>query len=338
MDKGTVLLVTLWMLAILSLLAIGIGFRSTIDLRLVSYQIDSLKAYEIAKAGIIQAINELENDESETDTLWECGVTLEEDEQFDEKFKGVKVGEGHFDIYLEDQERKINLNTAPKAVLMQLLYGAANAGELADSIRAWRGDKGNDQPLPTFRDYSGKDYTCKGAPFDITAELLLVKDITPEIYDGIAGAPGLKELVTPYKPKDLKMDANTKEFKINVNTADQAVLEAVLAAYGFDRLSAANIVEHRKGVDADINKTMDNNTFSNMTELQSFLNPAEGEEPDATGLTNVIASRSSYFKIRSVGSLEGRKSGISKTITCVVKRDASTSLPRKTEIVSWSEE
>ncbi len=332
-DKGTVLLVTLWMLAILSLLAIGIGFRTTIDLRLVGFRMDSLKAYEIAKAGIIQAINEIENDKSATDTLWECGISLEQDETFDEKFRNVKVDEGHFDITLiEDQERRININRAPKLVLMNLLSDAANAGGLADSIRAWRGRLPNEDAPPSDDSYySGKGYTCKNAPFDVISELLLVKDIAPEIYSGQNQTGGLGNFVTVYGPE---------KFEININTIDETSLAAVLAALYLDRGAAASIVEYRAGNDKDINNTADNMVFKDFLEVESFFGEAEGggKDPKLANLQPLVVFGSQYFKICSVGSLEGRKSGIKKTITCIVKRETAQNPPHKTEIIGWFEE
>lgn len=334
MNKGTVLMVTLWILAILSLLAIGIGFRATIDLRLVGYRIDSLKAYEIAKAGVIYAINEIANDKSnDTDTLWECGITLGPDETFDGKFRNIKMGEGHFDVTsIEDQERKININRAPRPVLMNLLSGAANAGELADNIKAWRGPLPNEEaPSISAKDYSGKDYACKGAPFDVIAELLLVKDIMPEIYYGQDLANGLANLATVYGPE---------EFKVNINTIDETSLAAVLASVELDRGVAASIVEYRAGIDKDINNTLDNMVFKNFSEVESFFGEAEGggKDPKLVNLMPLVVFGSQYFKICSVGSLEGRKSGIKKMITCVVGRETGQNPPHKTEIIGWFEE
>lgn len=332
-NKGMVLMVTLWILAILSLLAIGIGFRTTIDLRLVGYRMDSLKAYEIAKAGIIYAINEIEEDRSATDTLWECGFTLEENETFDEKFKNVKVGEGHFDITsIEDQEKKININKAPRSVLVNLLSGAANAGELADNIRAWRGPLPNEEaPSLAAKDYLGKDYACKNAPFDVISELLLVKDITAEIYFGQNQTDGLGSFVTVYGLED---------FKININTIDETSLAAVLASLDLDRGAAAAIVEARAGNDKDINNTLDNMVFKDFSEVESFFGEAEGggKDPKLANLGPLVVFGSQYFKISSVGSLEGRKSAIKKTITCIVKRETAQNPPHKTEIIGWFEE
>jgi general secretion pathway protein K len=337
---GTILLVTLWLLAILSLLAIGIGFRTSIDLKLAGYQIDSLKAYEIAKAGIAKAMKELQKDESpDVDTIWECGITLKPDETLEERFKDIKVGEGRFGVSymdegqnklygIEDMQGKININTAPKDVLASL--PAQLTSELVDSIRAWRGDTGEGAPSPQPQDYADKPYTCKGASFDSVCELLLVKGVTKEIYYGENGN-GLKDLVTTFGPKD------PKEFKININTASQRTLEAVLGAFNLDRAAAENIAEYRAGEDKDISTRADNRAFANMTELLTFLKTAEGGDLNDTtlaNLTKVIVFNSSYFKIRSEGILEGSKSNICRTITCVVNRKSLEDM----DIISWVEE
>lgn len=325
--KATVLLVTLWILAILSLLAIGIGFRTSIELKLVGYQIDSLKAYEIAKAGVLKAINELEKDKAPNiDTIWECGITLKPDETLEGRFKGIKVGEGHFDVSLEDIQARININTAPVDILKRLSVKITN--EIADNIRAWRGDQ-DIPPTAINRDYSDKPYSCKNAPFDIVDELLFVKDITQEIFSGGEGETGIKDFITVYGPK---------EFKVNVNTADQKALEAL----GLGE-SAQYIVRYRTGEDGDIMRREDNKAFTGIEELKGFLKSAEGGGMDDTALENLhldtfCSVNSNYFSIKSIGALEARKSKIQKTIICIIKREVSAAPPRKTEIIRWFEQ
>lgn len=307
--KGTVLVVTLWILALLSLLAIGIGFRVSIDLKLAGYQVDSLKAYEIAKAGIIKVIAELQKDEKEeTDTLWECGITLNQDETFEEKFRNLentKMGEGHFEITcLEDAERRVNINSAPKNILMTLFPKITS--EIADNIKAW-------------------------GPFDALSELLLVKGVTEDIYFGTGEERGMKDLLTIYGPK---------EFKLNINTADEKILEAILELSNINKIIAQDIVQYRIGEDGDINLTLDNGVFTNANVVADFLT---GKGVDETVVANFINSNllifsSNYFRIRSVGVIERGKSKIQKAITCVIKRETAPSPPHKTEIISWFEE
>lgn len=322
--KATVLLVTLWILAILSLLAIGIGFRTSIELKLVGYQIDSLKAYEIAKAGVLKAINELEKDEAPNiDTIWECGITLKPDETLEGRFKDIKVGEGHFDVSLEDIQARININTAPMDILKALSLNITP--EIAKNIMKWRG------ALPAeLGDYSDKPYDCKKAPFDIPQELLLVKDVTQELFDEIKG------FITAYGPK---------EFKVNINTASQKTLEALLDAAGFEKTIAAEIVRYREGPDGDITKVSDNVSFNNSTDfrdyfIKTFLSIGENgsispqDDTKLNNLINLLSCNSSYFRIWSIGILDDRKSKISRTITCIVERGSD----KKIAIIGWLEQ
>lgn len=328
--RGAVLLVTLWILAILSLLAVGIGFRTSIELKLTSYQVDSLKAYEIAKAGVIKAINELERDKSpNTDTLWECGISVGQDETLEAKFKDIKIGDGHFKISytdetgneilgIQDLQGKINVNSANRDILKALSAGFTDY-TIPDNIRAWRGDAD-----ALNKNYSDKPYPCKGAPLDIIEELLLVKDMTQEIYDAIKGP------VTVY-PTDPK-----EKFALNVNTASQKALEAL----GLGE-SAAKIVIYRAGEDGDINTPADNKVFNNIDEVRYFLKSAIGGSFDDTALENLrlenlLCYGSNYFMIRSVGALEGKKARFRKVINCVVRRAAGADC--KTEVIGWFEE
>ncbi len=50
-NDGSILMVVLWILAFLVLLGLGLGYSTSIDQRLVSYQRDRLMALYLAKAG-----------------------------------------------------------------------------------------------------------------------------------------------------------------------------------------------------------------------------------------------------------------------------------------------
>ncbi len=344
-SKATILLTTLWILAILSLMAIGIGFRTSLELKLAEYQIDSIKARQIAMAGIIKAMNEMEKDtKRDTDTVWECGITLNPDENIEGKFKDIKVGDGHFEVSyindaqakvygIEDLQGKININTASVDVFKRLSSKITDT--LANNIAAWRGNQtaggaGN-------IDYSDKPYSCKAAFFDSIHELLLVKDFDPAIFyggqtqDGSGSELGIKDVITVYpKTKD--------NLKININTANQKVLEALGLG-----TAAAQIVMYRTGPDGDINKTDDNRVFT-MGNMDDYLKDALNDNGTlvATIHANLqkekteLVCNSSYFRITATGVLDSKKARITKSINCIVKRDPAGN--SKPEIIDWFEE
>jgi len=55
-NDGSILMVVLWILAFLVLLGLGLGYSTSIDQRLVSYQRDRLIALYLAKAGYFRAL------------------------------------------------------------------------------------------------------------------------------------------------------------------------------------------------------------------------------------------------------------------------------------------
>ena len=77
-------------------------------------------------------------------------------------------------------------------------------------------------------------YECKNGPFDDISEVRLVKGITPELFNGIAGTMGLSNYITVYGA--VKVEDNKFSFpgKININTAELPVLKVLLPAESED--------------------------------------------------------------------------------------------------------
>src|SRR5277367_4500671 len=61
-DRGVILIITLWILLILSVIALGFSIELHLEARLARYQVDSHTAYYLSKAGIERAMVELKND------------------------------------------------------------------------------------------------------------------------------------------------------------------------------------------------------------------------------------------------------------------------------------
>jgi len=63
----------------------------------------------------------------------------------------------------------------------------------------------------------GKSYGCSNGPFLSLKEMLLVRGMTPELFNGLEGGPGLSDMLTVHTSK-----------KVNINTASQALLAAMV--------------------------------------------------------------------------------------------------------------
>lgn len=284
--KGAILIITLWILSILTLFAIGLGYRMSLELKVVGYYRDSLKSFYIAKAGIQRAIAEKERE-------YKKGMGLEIDAlsepwaNDEEVFKKAQVGDGTFTVSyrlrendfdedfsvlygMMDERSKININKVSLEILRNLLRLCGAEEEEAKSIAAciidWR-DTNGDPVLDGVLGLIGAEdlyyqslempYHCKNADFDCAEELLLVKGVTPELFygedrdeDGILSAQeeGIKNYVTVYG-----------DGSINVNTARLMVLKAF---FGDDFPELANkILTYRKGMD-EKSGTIDDRWFT----------------------------------------------------------------------------
>jgi general secretion pathway protein K len=302
--SGTILITTLWILAILSILAVGIGFRVSIEARLSKYNMDKVKAEYCAKAGIVKAEAILSKDGSaEYDTIRECGITVPIDKELEGIFT-EKLGDGGFEVsYIEeglvhygmaDEERKININKADQVVLTTLL-GEANA-EVAASIMNWRGSARAPGGGAWDDDYESLSppYKCKHADFSCIEELMLVKGMTPELFGSI------KDYVTVYG----------KDGKVNINTATRKVM----LACGLGETLVNSIMDVRNGEDKTAG-TKDDGLVQDITpEATGKWDITSGER----NALNNFTTKSNYFRIESKGKVD--RSKIVRRIACVIDR------------------
>jgi len=221
--KAQALVVTLWVVLSLTVLAVSIGHRVSIGLRLSSYQRDKLKAFYLAKAAVNRVIAEINNDSSpEYDSLgdkWADNEEIFKKISFTNGNEYASVGYNIVDAYDEikiiygvvDEERKININTASPE-LLDVLFEESEidwaARDLINNILIWRGD------LPDAgKIYENLGYVCKSGRFKNIEELILVKGMTWEDIEK------LRKNITVYT-----------EGSININTVSPELLKIVARA------------------------------------------------------------------------------------------------------------
>lgn len=274
MTKGAILIVTTWILMILTLFAIGVGFRTGLEIKLTGYNLDRMKALYIAKAGAKKAIFEKWREYAENRSL-DIDAFSESWANNEEYFKDVKVGDGSFTLCylspeksrsnreitlygLEDESGKIDVNSSKsievlKNLLLDFGLELTNAEEIVASIQDWRdeddlatGAEGisagaEDSYYQTLE----TSYATSGRDFIALEELLLVKGITEGLFygedkdkDGKIGEyeKGIGSYLTIYG-----------DGSININTASKEVLNAAFGI-GYPDL-AQKISDYRKGVD-----------------------------------------------------------------------------------------
>ncbi len=318
--RGSILITTLWILTILALLAIGIGVRMSVDLKLTGFSLNRAKALYLAEAGFRKTVILLKEDDTKTlDTLnesWSCGYDRYEESNL---LKEIPLGEGSFtvsyaagadeneqELYLygaSAENGRININKAGDSLDLTFLPGVTT--DIAECILDWK-DEGSDAKLNGAEDGYYQDleppYECKDAPFSVPEELLLVKGVTREIYEGI------KDLITVYG----------EGAEINLNMAPEDVLAAVIGDE-YEGL-ARKIVIYRNGDDG-VPGTDDDRYFQQMSLVSAQLGLTGIDLPRMEDLIekNRFTVKSDVFRIRSSGSVADGK--VNKTINAVVSRD-----------------
>jgi len=325
-QKGATSIIALWILAILTVLAVGFAYRMSLELKLSGYQLERLKATYLARTGINRAIYELERD-----TTLNCDALNEPWGNNPEAFREVLVGDGTYTVSyswteseekerygLIDEERKININLASPQVLKGLfsliaerISSPIDAAELAACVQDWRDpDSTESEPNGAEEAYYQsleEPYHCKNGSFQTIEELLLVKGMTPEIFSAA------QDLITVYG-----------DGKVNINTASREVLEAL----GIGEELTDKILGFRRGED-NLLGTEDDGFFrvADYSQIKAALNgfgelsPEElAQLPYLSYLISrgLISVNSSYYRINSVGMCSGGR--VIKAITAVVQR------------------
>lgn len=225
-ERGLSLVLVLWLLALMFLIAPGFVYTMRIESAATSSFEDEASAWALAVAGVYMAAAEVSAD-YEVVASSEAGLVFLERNA--DGFlplpsrRDLKMGEGTVSYVIEDERAKINLNTAQRGVIDELLRlsGADSAARdaISDSIIDWRDENGDFHLNGAEGDYYGSlpfPYGSKDGPFDFTEELLLVKGVSREIFYGAGGESGIRRLVTVHG-----------DGRLNLNTAGEAALSAV---------------------------------------------------------------------------------------------------------------
>ena len=314
--EGMILVTTLWILALLTLLAIGIGVRMAVDIKLVGFSLNSLKARYLAEAGLRRTTTLFEGDGSKIidslNEVWSCGYDFDEEEYV---LKDIELGEGAFTVGYEfgkdedenpiylygasDEEGKLNINKIDAKLLAKL---PGFTDEIVAAVLDWRDEDSLTIDGAEDEYYKGLDnpYECKDAPLSVPEELLLVKGVTEEIYDGV------KDIITVY-PID-------GDGKVNINTAPEEVLAVLVGGEEFED-RPGKIIKDRNGQDNEPG-TKDDEIFNDINAIAAnyFLNKTQ---------KGYFKFSSNTFRVVSRGEVKGGRA--KQTIEAVVKRGEEAS-------------
>jgi len=177
-DKGLVIIAVLWMVVVLMVMSAILSRKSRIDMKVCTARLEAVRCKWACRAGIEKAMAVMNEDETENDSLLDVWSNNPED------FNDIPLDQCVFTVQVIDEASKLNINTATKEQLMGL---PDMVEEIADAIIDWRDS--DDTPSGAgvesgYYESLSYGYMARNGPFRTIRELLLVKDVTEELFYG----------------------------------------------------------------------------------------------------------------------------------------------------------
>ncbi|MDH7570046.1 MAG: type II secretion system protein GspK [Armatimonadota bacterium] len=231
-NAGSALVATLFVMVLLIALAAAAATQVRLHVRSARASVSELQRMQLAMAAVRYAEVVLRRDETATDSLDEEWALLGDGGRL-----AYSLEPGQFRVQIIDAASRININTATEEMLLHL-PGVEQS--LADAILDWREEGDTPRPSGAKADYYQAlptPYLPRGGPFETVGELLLVRDVTPELLYGPPQTTGLGEEPTTDKPLSewitvLSRERNVSaqgQPRVNLNTASA---EALMNAAG----------------------------------------------------------------------------------------------------------
>ncbi len=306
-ERGFVLVVVLWVLAILTVISVGFGRRAVLDRRAAAYTLDKTQAMFMARGAAERGIVELRNKAmvdayleqggyTGLDQQWNKPVNLFTEEGF---FKQEDEEEFEDDVcryVILDEASKVNINAAAVEVLEEL--PGLNRTQIR-KINQRRGTEDAEDGEPPQR-------------YHAIEELRYLEGMDDEEWYGDSRTPGLRDVITCYS-----------DGRININTASQAVLECVPELS--DGIIGA-LIAYRQGADGELN-TEDDQAFKTIDELVAYAGLAN---EDLEILNQYCSIDSRFFTVKGYAT---RRAGKVQAICDAVVEISGTGAT----VIQWRE-
>lgn len=289
--RGSFLILTSWLLALLALLALGVSFRGHLAVRMAAYALDVLHAQQAAHAGLARALEVLADDTNPFDALNESWAANEaafrdqvvwaERTRCDVAYEVPSTSGAAQTVYgVQDEQSRLHLNTASADMLARLPLMDADVAQAIVAFRDAAAQPAEDAHYQRLT----PPYRTKRAPFDTLAELRLVRGMTPARFQIVL------RYGTVYP---------TEGAPVNLNTAS----DIVLVALGLSPRLVEDLLRHRAGADG-LTGTSDDGVW-----VQPTIDPDEWpgmNADDAAALGALLAGgmldvRSAASRIRVTG-------------------------------------
>lgn len=235
--RGIILIALLWILTILAVIALSFARETFVEVAAARNSRDLVDSYYIARAGIASTIYQLYQKIYMTGP--QIGGLPTPQAQLDPIDLGRvtgQFGDGEYDVEVQDESGKINLNSFREDQLRNLISVIGipdpDASIILDSILDWRQPGDIARPNGAKNDYYGSltpPYAIwqDGNSMKAVEELLLIRGITPEYFYGRREKTVDGQIVERYGLAKYLTVYGQAGQRINVNSAPLPVLMSI---------------------------------------------------------------------------------------------------------------
>lgn len=241
-ERGVALIAVMLVLALLALVVTEFAYSARLEASMVRAYRDSVLARHLAEAGVQQAIREILS-QAQVGAVDETGQLV-----FYRALPGqptptrvpplprvrVALGAGEFSYRITDEAARLNVNGGDQVRMNRLLdalqVDPTQRDIVSDSIQDWRDGNELHRAHGTESDYYLKlpvPYRARNANIQDESELLQIRGVTPELYYGTGGRPGLGSMVTAVALNAVSLNAAPRPVLKAVGLSDAEVEEIV---------------------------------------------------------------------------------------------------------------
>jgi general secretion pathway protein K len=321
-QRGMVLVILLWVLAIVSLVTLSFSKSIRVEFNAARNNKDMVAAYYLAKAGMAESAfrlirRQLAPAPPLTDAI------LRPPDDLDRGLVISEFPEGRVTTRIVDESGKISINFANDEMLRRLMAAIGidknNADIIVDSIFDWTDPDTLHRLSGAEDDYYQKlnpPYRAKNGPFDTIEELLLVRGVTQDIFYGVKEQNEMGQVIEKYGLINY-LTVYSYSSQININAAPLPVL---LSVPDLEPNAARLIYERRL-----------EKPFVNLGELTQLLPVGLGRA--TTWLRAGMVGTSLSYSLQSEAELTG--SQIKRILRCVIVIDQQDRVKYRT--IYWNE-
>ena len=315
-NRGVALILTLLIISLIVTLTLQFNTSMRSEVHAAYNLRDGITLEYVAKSGFYGAMALLKDDDMTYDWLLDDWQILEQYAAFSPT---LFEEETSFKVTIKDLTGEIQINKlidnqsqvdpSQRDLLTRFLnldefdLESDQVDDIVDAVIDWLDPDDNTTGFGgaenSYYQSLEDPYFCRNGPMESIEELLLVKGITKELYEGTGGNPGIAEYLSVHG------DGN-----ININTADKLVFKAL-----------SDDITDEVFEDLD-NYRRDENNENDLKNTSWVQNVVSGIS-FAVGTT----IKSTHFEITSIG----KKDLMEKKIKTIVERDPNGNL----KVLSW---